>query len=98
MDVICREDEGGQIVTAMFRPCFQGFLDQDRYCFLAQKHRTPNCLVQFSVHKDEGFSRGQFGGRLKLGGSECAVEVPGQEEPAAFRIYVGEAACGVHVD
>ncbi len=96
VDVIGHDDERADLVVPQFRAAEQRIHDDLRDGVLPQERGAGPGLVQIPVDPAERFSRCCFRRGLEFSNRQTAEKRPGYEQPAAFRIAVGQAAAGVH--
>jgi hypothetical protein len=97
VNVIRHQNEWPQRIVSQGLAAIERIDDERCHCFLLEKGGAGAGCVERPVNPAESVASGDFGRRRKVRRWHSAVQTPGEEEPAAFGVDVGEAAPGDHV-
>ena len=96
VDVVRHDREWPELVVTQRDATVQGINHYLRDGFLRQEHRSAAPRVEIRIDPGEGFAPRSLRGWRKSPSWDTAIQGPGNEQPAAFRVAVGQAAARVH--
>lgn len=94
--VIPHNSKRAELVMTRFGSLVQGIHHDFSDRLLRQIGRTGASRVQVGVDPGESFTSRRLGGTTETPGGHTAVQRPGDEQPSAFWVMVGQAAARVH--
>src|ERR1022692_2013445 len=93
VDMVGHDHPSPQLVVAKLEPALQRIHYNAGYVLPAQVHWADSGCIKVTIHPDKRLSGSESGRRIPTL-RQAAVQMPGYEEPFAFRIDVREAATG----
>src|ERR1700733_675368 len=96
MNMVCHDGKRSELIVTEFNSMEERVDHQTCNGVLAQKHGSVACKVQVTIHPNERLSSGRLRGRRIATLGKTAMQMPGHEQPTAFRIKVRQAAVRIH--
>jgi len=93
VDMVAHNHPSAQIVVANFDAALQGAHHNSSNILPAQVHRTESGGVQVAIHPDKRLPNSDSRRRISIVW-QAAIQVPGYEQPLAFRVDVRQATAG----
>ena len=96
MNMVRHDRERPKLIMPELHAAIQRINHDFRHFLLPKEHRTTAPGVEISVHPGESLTRRGLCEGWESPRRDAAVESPGHEQPAAFRIAMRQAAARIH--